>query len=188
MRKLFYIPIVHTPEDLGSHLEEVKRQYITRHGPVKWRDHLEAVSKFWGELSEALLNLPVDYTNMRLYQDSLPVCEGELEIVKELANHGNKNHQLLRELLRKGATVMGTEDPKLLVEEREQLAKKSTISVYDDLMMRRDKYIARRIASTLKDGEIGILLMGAFHKVLNELSKDIQVYGSLEVLKGEKLI
>ena len=183
MRKLLYIPIVHTPEDFGSHLEKVRRQYIARHGHSKWRDPTEALEKFWRELSNALLNLPVDYAKVRVYQDSLPVCGRELQIVEALAQDGNRNYQLLSELVKKGATVMGSEDPKLLIEERDRLSRKSVTGSYDDLMERRDEYIAQRIASTLKDGEIGLLLMGALHRVAERLPKDIEVRKSTNELK-----
>ena len=188
MRMLFHIPIVHAPEDLGSHLPEVKREYIARHGVSKWNDHNKALDKFWHELSKALLSLPVDYTKVRLYQDGLPVFGRDLELVEKLAENGNRNYQLLHELAGKGATVMGTEDPELLIEERNRLIKcgasshiprgnagVDAASSYDDLMERRDQYIAQRIASTLKDGEIGLLLIGALHRVVDKLPKDIQV-------------
>jgi len=183
MRKLLYIPIVHAPEDFGSHLAEVKSQYIARHGLPKWRDHTETLDKFWRELSEALLTLPVDYTKVNVYQDSLPVCGRELEIVEKLARDGNRNYQLLFKLVKKGATVMGSEDPSLLIEERDRIARQHVANSYDDLMGRRDEYIAQRIASTLKDEEIGLLLMGALHRVVERLPKDIQVYKSLNDVK-----
>jgi hypothetical protein len=192
MRKLFHIPIVHTPEDLGSHLGEVKREYIARHGLSKWNDHTEAVDRFWRELSEALLALPVDYTKVRLYQDSLPVFGRELEMVEKLAEDGNRNYQLLFELVKRGAAVTGSEDPRLLIEERERFARNGVANPdlanpYDELMERRDKYIAQRIASTLKDGEIGLLFMGALHRVVDKLPKDIQVQTSLSDLKEQNL-
>jgi len=182
MRELFYIPIVHAPEDMGSHLAEVKKQYIARYGSSKWSDHTEAVGKFWVELTKTLLNLPVDYAKVRLYQDSLPVCGHEPEIVQMLANSGNRNYQLVSELIKKGAVVVGSEDPELLVQEREQFAKRKSAS-YDHLMERRDRYIAQRIDATLNDGEIGLLLIGALHKVLDKLPKDIHVYESISDLK-----
>jgi len=192
MRKLVYIPIIHTPEDFGSHLPEVKRQYIARHGLSKWRDHIKMLEKFWRELREVLLFLPVDHAKVRLYQDSLPVCGQELEIVEKLARSGNRNYLLLSELAVKGATVMGTEEPNLLIEERDRLSRKVAIdpnptSSYDELMDRRDEYIAQRIASTLEEGEIGLLFIGALHRVVERLPKDIQVHEPLTNLKGESL-
>lgn len=187
MRELYYIRIIHTPEDLGSHLAEVKKQYVTRHGLSKWRDHIEAVEKLWHELTEALLDLSLDYAKVRLYQDSLPVCGGEIEIVQTLAADGNRNYRLLSELIKKGAVIVGSEDPKLLIEERERLARKNAPGTYDDLMERRDRYIARRIDATLNDGEIGLLLIGALHKVVDKLPKDIRVHKSISDLKERDL-
>jgi hypothetical protein len=188
MRKLVHIPIVHTPEDLGSHLPEVKREYIARHGLSNWRHHIKALDRFWQELSETLLHLPVDYTKLKLYQDGLPVFGRELEMVKELAENGNRNYRLLFELAKRGAVVVGSEDPQLLIEERDRLIKKGVANPdlanpYDELMERRDNYIAQRIASTLKDGEIGLLFMGALHRVVDKLPKDIHVQRSLSDLK-----
>ena len=179
MRKLFYIPIVHTPEDLGSHLAEVKREYIATYGLPKWREHVEALDDFWRELREILLSLPVDHTKMKLYQDGLPVFGGELELVEQLAEGGNRNYQILSELVKKGATVVGSEDAKLLIEERDELIKNGASGSYDSLMERRDEYIAQRIDSTLEDGETGVLFMGALHRVIDKLPKDIQIQKSL---------
>lgn len=187
MRNLFYVPIIHAPEDLGSHLEEVKSQYIAIHGSAKWRSHLKSLEKFWQELAKTLLSLPVDYMKVKLYQDSLPVCGHELEIVEKLANDGNRNYLILFELVKKGAVVVGTEDPDLLVKERERFSQNSTTGSYDDLMKRRDKYIAQRIDFTLKDSEIGLLLIGALHKVIDELPEDIRVHRSLNDLKEKGL-
>jgi len=43
------------------------------------------------------------------------------------------------------------------------------------LLQRRDQFVAERINQTLKEGETGILFMGAHHKVLNFLPADIAV-------------
>jgi len=183
MRQLFYIPIVHTPEDLGSHLAEAKREYIAKYGLAKWRDHVEAVDDFWRKLREALLSLPVDHTKMKLYQDGLPVFGRELELVETLAKNGNRNYQILSELVKKGATVVGSEDPKLLIKERDELIKNGANGSYDGLMEQRDEYIAQRIDSTLKDGEICLLFIGALHRVADKLPEGIQVQKSLSDLK-----
>jgi hypothetical protein len=186
MRKLFYIPIVHTPEDLGSHLAQVKREYIAKYGLSKWDNHVEAVDKFWRELKESLLSLSVDYTKMKLYQDGLPVFGREMELVEELAGNGNRNYQLLHELVKKGATIMGSEDPELLIQERDRLLKSGATASYDDLMEKRDRYIAQRIDSTLKECEVGLLFIGALHKVTDKLPEDIQVQKSLTDLKEKE--
>ena len=189
MRKLFNIPIIHTSEDLGSHLVEAKKEYVSKYGLSKWDDHIKAVDKFWRELRETLLALPVDYKNAKLYQDSLPVCDLELEIVKKLAENGNVNYQILLELVKKGATITGSEDPKLLIEERSRIIKNgvaATANIYDDLMEQRDSYIAHRIDTTLKDGEIGFLFIGALHRVAEKLPHDIQILSFPELENSPK--
>jgi len=191
MRKLFYVPIIHTSEDLGSHLAEAKKEYIAKYGNSKWHDHNEVVGKFWRNLQVALFALRMNYANVKLYQDSLPVCGRELEIVEKLADDGNINYRILLELVKKGATVIGSEDPKLLIEERNRIIKNgvaATANIYDDLMEQRDSYIAHRIDTTLKDGEIGFLFIGALHKVAEKLPHDIQIlsFPDLESSPKEK--
>jgi hypothetical protein len=190
MRKLFCISIIHTPEDMGSHLTEVKKQYIARYGISKWEERVDAVQRFWQELSKLLLNIPVDYKKVKLYQDSLPVCDHELDIVKSLAQNGNSNYQLLLELVNKGATIVGTEDPKLLIAERERLNRMGIIistNSYDELIDQRDKYIAERIGVTLKESETGFLFIGALHKVVGRLPEDIRTYESINDIREENL-
>jgi hypothetical protein len=123
---------------------------------------------------------------MRVYQDGLPVCRHELEIVSELASAGNRNHGLLLKLQARGATLMGTESPELLVEEY-QLAAAAFASgaaartevrqkqLRDALLEKRDRYIAARINGTLGAGESGILFMGMLHQVVRYLDSDIDV-------------
>lgn len=180
MRTLFYIPVVHTPEDLGSYQEELKRGYVAKYGILKWNDHLKAVETLWQNIRRSIFSLSLNYEKVRLYQDGLPVCNKELEIVEKLANDGNKNYQILHEMVKKGAKIMGSEDIKLLIEERERLinAKNSIANEsneYDELMERRDSYIVQRIDSTLKDGETGLLFIGALHRIIERLPKDIQI-------------
>ena len=122
---------------------------------------------------------------MRVYQDGLPVCGHEQEIVSELAGAGNRNHRLLLKLQARGATLMGTESPELLVEEY-QLATAAFASgatvrtevrqkqLRDTLLEKRDRYIADRINGTLGAGESGILFMGMLHEVAKYLDPDIE--------------
>ena len=113
---------------------------------------------------------------MRVYQDGLPVCEHEQEIVAELAEAGSRNHRLLLSLQARGAVLMGTESPELLVEEyqlasaalaqgRASPAKMRRDRLRDTLLERRDRYVADRINETLGAGETGILFMGMLHEV-----------------------
>ncbi len=120
--------------------------------------------------------------------DGLPICGHELAIVHTLAAAGSSNHQLLLELVNRGAVLMGTEDPALLVQERERLRQQPTAEptpesaahpLYDALIGQRDAAIASRIAATLAAGELGLLFIGALHRVGQRLPADIAVYSLL---------
>jgi len=42
-------------------------------------------------------------------------------------------------------------------------------------MENRDTFIAKTISSTLKDGETGLLFIGASHNVIPKIAKDIEI-------------
>ena len=142
--------------------------------------------RLWEEIESVAANLPATPGTVRVYQDGLPVCGHEREIVSELAAAGNRNHALLLKLQARGAILMGTESPELLVEEYRlataAFAPGATIrteirqkQLRDTLLEKRDRYIADRIDGTLVAGESGILFMGMLHEVARYLDSDIDV-------------
>lgn len=189
MRRLVYISIIHTEVDMGSVSEQVKEEFVARYGNEKWLEHLNLIAHLWDTIRTRLLAMPLDFTKTRLYQDGLPVCGKETEIVRELAGMGSKNHLLLMELIEKGSEIMGTEDPNLLLEEHRNIKEiitglgkkggKARLEGYrsasNGLLTRRDEFIAARISETLREGETGILFIGAMHKVEKRLQKDIRL-------------
>jgi hypothetical protein len=150
------------------------------------KHNAEVVDKMWEELERVVSNLPVPPGTVRVYQDGLPVCGHEQEIVSELAGAGHRNHRLLLKLQVRGAMLMGTESPELLVEEY-QLATAAFAAgagartefrqkqLRDMLLEKRDRYIGDRINRTLGAGESAILVMGMLHQVTRYLDPDIEV-------------
>lgn len=189
MRRLVYIPIIHTEVDMGSVSEEMKKEYLARYGRSKWLEHLKLIDRLWDTIGKRLTAMPLDYGRTRLYQDGLPICGREADIVRELAAMGSRNYLLLTELMEKGATLMGTESPDLLIMEHGNIKEMASElgkrggkgrleayrSVSNGLLAKRDQFIAARIADTLMDGETGILFIGAMHKVDKSLPRDIKV-------------
>lgn len=116
-RRLINVPIIHSPADMGSMGAELAAACIERLGRRHWDDYLAMLATFWPSVRAGLDGLGLDYARVDLYQDGLPVCGKELEIVKAAAAKGSENHQLVLDLVSRGATLMGTEDPKLLLEE-----------------------------------------------------------------------
>lgn len=159
--------------------ESLKEAYLNRYGEEGWATHVKAIERMWEGIKRKLDALGLDYSSTKLYQDGLPICGKELQIVNEVATRGSLNHQILLDLIHKGGTLMGTESPELLLEEY-RMIKKAVAGNSDSkffpgrfilkwishrLLVRRDKFIARRIADTLKDGETAVLFMGIQHEV-----------------------
>lgn len=180
------IPIIHTAADMGTLGASIRGRKLSALGRQGLKRNAAVVEKVWEEIESVAAKLPVARGAVRVYQDGLPVCGHEREIVSELAEAGNRNHRLLLSLQARGAVLMGTESPELLVEEY-QLATAAFASgtpagteirqkeLRDTLLEKRDRYIADRINRTLGAGESGILFMGMLHKVTKYLDSDINV-------------
>jgi hypothetical protein len=185
-RKLVYLPIIHTAADMGTLGASIRGMKLSTLGRQGLKQNAAVVDKMWEELERVVSNLPVPPGTVRVYQDGLPVSGHEQEIVSELAAAGHRNHGLLLKLQARGATLMGTESPELLVEEyqlataafacgasaRTEVRQKQ---LRDTLLEKRDRYIGDRINRTLGAGESGILFMGMLHEVARYLDPDIAV-------------
>ena len=188
-RKLVYIPIIHTQADMGALGPSLERMKVSKLGRLGATRQAGLVAKMWDEIERVVENLPVVAGKVRVYQDGLPVCGNEQQIVSQLAAAGNRNHRLLLRLQARGAVLMGTESPELLVEEYQLLtsalasglagkaarAEARQKPLRDVLLERRDRYIAGRINTTLAGGETGILFLGMLHAANRYLDPGIRV-------------
>jgi len=185
-RRLAYVPIIHTLTDMGALGASVQRVKLSALGRQGLAHGAAVVEKMWEETERVVTRLKLTPGVARVYQDGLPVCGREREIVSELAKAGSRNHGLLLKLEARGAVLMGTESPELLVEEYQLAgaelasgavaqAKMHRKRLRDTLLERRDRYIADRINATLGAGESGILFIGMLHEVTRYLDSDIDV-------------
>jgi hypothetical protein len=188
-RRLIHVPIIHAPADMGTMGAGLEAACIEKLGRRHWDEYLALIETFWQSVRTGLDRFRLDYGGVDLYQDGLPVCGKELAIVKAAAAKGSENHQLLLDLIARGATLMGTEDPKLLLEEyrnvQSALASESSDSGSAGhvaqaartraLMAERDAYVGRRINESLRPGRTGILFLGLMHNVESYLADDIVV-------------
>ncbi len=187
VRNLFIARIIHAPSDMGSLRDGIRKKTLSKFGPGGWRRKSRKIKAFWDNLERKITKLDVDWVNVRIYQDGLPQCGEEARIVREAAERGSRNFKLLKKLMEMGATVEGTEDPDLLKIEYDGIkssmeptppanqAKRQYASRKHDLLRKRDKYIAKRINSTLKEGETGLLFLGAKHRLKMNLQNDIRI-------------
>ncbi|MBN1841090.1 MAG: hypothetical protein JW883_02270 [Deltaproteobacteria bacterium] len=189
VRTLIYIPIVHTEADMGTLDESVRRATMRKAGRTALKRKARTIDKIWDEIERIIGELDLSYQKVRLYQDGLPVCGREADIVNDLAKQGSRNHRLLVRLMQRGATIMGTESADLLVQEYERYKRffvaekagrrrkmsRSQEAEGDLLVEKRDQYAARRINTTLRRGETGILFMGMLHALGEFLNEDIRL-------------
>jgi hypothetical protein len=190
MRRLILVKIIHTSADMGSMSEGLVKEGMAKIGREKWLENQRKIEKFWDDLEKEIDALNLDYSRTRIYQDGLP-CGGELglRIVRETAEKGSKNYQIVRKLIERGATIEATESSELLRKEYEHIkalitaktpeekadAARRYEQIKDELMQERDAYIAKAIDISLKDNETGLLFIGAVHNVIPKLAKDIEV-------------
>lgn len=188
-RTLIHVPVIHAPVDMGRLAEPIRKIKIEKLGRQGWKSNVAGIEQMWKEIRRRVEQWDLPYPRVRVYQDGLPVCGHEVEIVSDLATAGSPNHQLILYLLKKGAALTGTESAEILLEEyslvKRFLAAKTeeetrTIAeqqrrLSKDLLRRRDEFIAIRINETLCTGETGILFLGMLHDLGNRLAPDIRV-------------
>jgi len=188
MRELLYVPVIHTEAEMGSTASAIDRRSAALVGEERWAKHKETVAKFWENLTHYFDSL--DATNFKIYQDGL-LADGELgrRIIEEGAARGSSNHQIILDLMEKGAEIVKTEDTSLLKEEYKYITQlvqsKSVVKKIiayakyrlrkGRLMKERDKFVAKMIDETLMEGEVGVLFMGSHHNVPPYLPEDIVV-------------
>lgn len=142
----------------------------------------------WASIEQRVRALQLDWSRVKVYQDGLPDAGAEI-VRRILAEVQSPNYDLLRWLVAQGAELIGTESAVLLREEYGHLqavlrapdadtrarARRTYAQRGRALLAERDAYIVRRIAETLADGEIGLLFIGAAHRVVEHLPAAIAV-------------
>ncbi len=190
MRILIMIPIVHSSADMGSMKEALAKEAMAKLGEKGWEEQQLKIENFWNEVEKSIDKLRLNPKNIRIYQDGLPYTKENMvmKIISQAAEKGSRNYKIVKNLAEHGARIEPTESPELLLEEynfikafaeaegkEREDAKKRYEDAKEQLLEKRDEFIAERINSTLREGEIGILFIGAHHKVKPKLGFDIKV-------------
>jgi len=176
MARLIYVPVMHSSVEMGSAEAAYKAAFVARFGEGKWQERSDEFNAIWDAIASAINALDLNSATLKLYQDSLPLCGKELALIRDLAAQGSQNHRFLAALVDKGAILIGTESPALLLEEYRLLQSAERAPEQAATLLRqRDEFIARRIDATLGEGETGLLFMGALHQVAPLLPPRIRV-------------
>jgi hypothetical protein len=158
-RKLIHARIIHSQTDLGSVAENLAAER-KRLSAEAWRDRQNKVAAFWAGLRTAVMESverelgDAGWGKLRLYQDGMPVG-------------GRTARRMVDGLIRQ---IVDAPGPREKTQAQEAYRRRSRT-----LLAERDRFIAGRIAQTLRDEEVGVLFIGALHQVANYLPGDIHV-------------
>lgn len=187
---LYYVPIIHMSEEYGTLNPAIRQAFINRLGERAFEKLQEEIRAYW-RLVEARIEKTVhDFNGLIIYQDSFPVGSRDkiLEFFGRLfRDHSQKspNFNLVKGLLDRGATLEGTEDMNLVLEQIKiyQLVSEASSPLEQnrilaenaahakEIMRKRDAFIAQRICDTLPVDGRGILFIGRDHDVITELKR-----------------
>jgi len=155
-RKLYFVPLIFTPKRSQANL-------------------LERVNRYWNQVESHVANLEEKLgTVNKVYHEMVPIGgEDGAKAIKEL-NKGS--YQIIKARLKKGSDLQSVEDGEILAEFMDWgrclaigLQSQNVIvrayEFYSEAQKRRNDYIAKQIDETLRDGEIGLMLMMEGHQV-----------------------
>jgi hypothetical protein len=141
-------------------------------------------NKYWEQVEKQITELIAKLGEVnRVYHEMVASAGDEgLKAVKDL---NERSHKMLRTCLEKKAQMEAAEDADILTEFMDWsrclligLQNPRVVSrvyeSYTEIVKKRNEHIARKIDETLKENEIGILLMRENHQV--QFPSDIQVF------------
>lgn len=164
-RKLYFIPLIFTPKRSQAAL-------------------LERVNRYWDQVEAHVANLETKLGNVnKVYHELVPV--GGKDGVKAVKELNKGSYRIVTARLKKGSDIQPMEDAEILAEFMDWgrclaigLQSQNVIvrayEFYSEAQRRRNDYIAKQIDETLRDGEIGLVLMMEGHQV--QFPSDIQVF------------
>jgi len=164
-RKLLFVPLIFTPRDIQGEL-------------------FEKVFRYWDQVESQLTSLEMKLGIARkVYHELVPVGGEEgSKIIEEL---NSTSYGIIKVRLDKGAELEPLEDADLLTESMDwtrclavglqnQKVFDKVYELYIESQKKRNEHIAKMIDDTLKESEVGILLMREGHQV--QFPADIEVF------------
>lgn len=164
-RKLFFVPLLFTPRDIQGEL-------------------FEKVFRYWDQVEAQLASLELKLgIAKKVYHELVPVGgEKGGGIIEEL---NSTSYGIIKARLDKGAQLEPLEDADLLTESMDwtrclavglqnQKVFDKVYESYIQAQKKRNEHIAKMIDDTLKESEVGILLMREGHQV--QFPADIEVF------------
>lgn len=180
MPTLYYVPMIHTPQELGGLKNAVLATQRKISGEKGLNEFLQNVERYWQEVERRIqhseLNRPEVASRLHIFVDGLPDTQKPLvtKIVTELTLLQIPAYLIIKTLLENGAAIHGTENPELLLQEYRywtevSQGRRPNPKMAEKLLRDRDQYIAQRIVSTVPDEEFALLFIGRSHNVIGKL-------------------
>ncbi len=164
-RKLYFIPLIYRSTEFPE-------------------DYIQKFNKYWEQVEKQISELALRLGEVnKVYHELIPLSgEDGIAAIKEL---NGSSHKIVQACLEKRAQLEAVEEADLLTEfmdwsrclviglQNPRVLSKVYES-YIEVGKKRNEYIARKIDETLKEDEIGIVLMRENHQV--QFASDIQVF------------
>jgi len=164
-RKLYFIPLIYRSTEFPE-------------------DYIQKFNKYWEQVEKQISELALRLGEVKKVYHELIAVSGEdgIAAIKEL---NDSSHRIVQACLEKKAQLEAVEEADLLTEfmdwsrclviglQNPRVLSKVYES-YIEVGKKRNEYIAHKIDETLKEDEIGIVLMRENHQV--QFSSDIQVF------------
>jgi hypothetical protein len=164
-RKLYFIPLIYRSAGFPE-------------------DYIQKFNKYWEQVEKQISELALKLGEVnKVYHELIAVSgEGGIAAINEL---NDSSHKIVQACLEKKAQLEAVEEADLLTEfmdwsrclviglQNPRVLSKVYES-YIEVGKKRNEYIARKIDETLKEDEIGLVLMRENHQV--QFASDIQVF------------
>lgn len=186
MRILYYVSMIHTPQESGTLKDKMIAARRQTHGNIHTKIFLKQIQSYWKEVERKIqgagLHRPETASRLHIFIDGLPHTDESLvkKVVEKSIGLKIPMYIIAEKLQRKGAKIHGTENVELLLQEykyqKDNLEKtmrtrKSQPQKAKKLLEDRDRAIAERIDQVVPENEIGLLFIGAAHDVVGKLAE-----------------
>jgi hypothetical protein len=164
-RKILFVPVIYVGEDSPG-------------------DYLKKLDKYWEQVEQQITELASKLGEVNKIYHELIAFSGE-DGITTLKDLNNASHKIIKTYLDKKASLEAFEDVEILTEFMDwsrcllvglQNPKVITkiYEFYSEVGKKRNESLAHKIDETLKENEIGLVLMRENHQV--QFPSDIQVF------------